>query len=346
MKFGRKLAVALVAVVVGGCTPARLTVVPVSERARLEMGSTNGVPYYVPRPYLLVTRDVDITDDLLAKAGISADGPARGLAGSTSVPRAATTGTTSGTGNGATKPPASGVSGLEDTEAPRVKAVPSYHFKVIYLPDLARQYAIQQRGGTFNNYQVKYELENGWMFKGTELSSETKIAETIEASSSGIGTILGSSIEQIMSALFPIPVPDAGVSGVSGEAAADVGPKIWLFEISDGPQGTLRINTERPFFEWPRDEGRSRRGYHPPVESGRDPDAADLPSRPTGTPRPPAPTPAPLPRQPGPEAASDGAPGSSQPAPPAGASQPAPPASASQPSPSPGAVPPGAGYPP
>lgn len=263
---------------------ARLVAVPISERARMEMGSSTGIPYYVPRPYLLVTRNLVIDEAALNAAGlvvqreggISAEAPADGQA------------------------PADGVAGVSSTVG--VQAAPTYDFKVVYLPDLTRQYALQQRSGILSSSSIKFELIGGWMFTGTEITNESQVPETISATMGGIANILGSSIEQVFAGLFPAPAEDSGISGVGGEAAPveDIGPKVWLFEISEGPLGTLRVNTDRPFFEWPP-AGRSSLRYRPALVpgTGRDPDIGDIRGRfPERRGAVEAPTPSPLPSPP------------------------------------------------
>jgi len=304
MRILRSGSLLLVAVLLGGCA-VRLTAIPVSERARLEMGSDTGIPYYVPRPYLLVTRDIELTDDALLEAGVVPDQNAGVSAVSipvtTSVSAdasgssadAASTGdnstqaegqgeavTAAGTIANVTAGTIAGTSPEGGTERPiTFHTAPTYQFRVIYLPDLTRQYALQQRGGAFSSVTLRYELKGGWMFTGTELTAETRLPETIEATTTGLANILETqSIGQVFQKFFPSTSDGGDTSGVSGIGPRSTprdkppGPKIWLFEISDGPRGTLHINLEEPFFQWPLDDGdRTRRARDLP-----NPDIGDL----------------------------------------------------------------------
>lgn len=247
-----------------GCTGATLTAIPISPKARQEMGRDHGIPYYVPRPYLLVTRDVAISDEALTAAGMvpAAEAGPSSVAGRSHPPAAPAP------GEGGPTSEALGYDGLSSISppAPGTVVIPTYKFKVIYLPDLTRQYALQQRGAPFTNTTLKLELEGGWMFKGTEVTSENKLPDLIESTTSGVANILGASMEQVFASLFPIPTGEAGVSSAGGSSQPDLSPRIWLFEIAEAPEGGLAINLEKPFFEWPREAPRPV--SRPPVLSG------------------------------------------------------------------------------
>lgn len=284
-----------------GCGP-RLTAIPVSPRARAEMGADHGIPYYVPRPFLLVTRNIEVSDDALVNAGIVADaggnsvlgslrsdkpaintrtasGAARSSAGADGATPSVNGGGAGGSGSGGVSSLSGGVSSLggggDDggDESTAASLVPTYRIRVVYLPDLSRQYALQQRGAGFGSTQIKYELEGGWMFKGTEISSESKLPEVIEATTSGVASVLGASMEQVFASLFPIPQPDSGVSAVGSGSNLDLSPRIWLFEIQADDRGQLSINTQKPFFEWPPRQESTRRV---PVDVSRDPGPGDV----------------------------------------------------------------------
>lgn len=291
-----------------GCGP-KLTAIPISPRARAEMGADHGIPYYVPRPFLLVTRNIEVTDESLVNAGIVTDAEGNTVVGPLRNDRPAISGrsagsagkTTTGTGTGAAsggESPAAGAvasvpgavvsstggagvsalpgreeDGAEGPASAVAQLIPTYRFRVVYLPDLSRQYALQQRGSAFGSTTVKYELEGGWMFKGTEISAESRLPEVIEATTSGAASILGASLEQVFASLFPIPQPESGVSGVGGGSSLDLSPRIWLFEIQADDRGQLNINTQKPLFEWPPRADGPRRV---PVEGSRDPGMGDV----------------------------------------------------------------------
>lgn len=282
-----------------GCG-ARLTAIPISPKARAEMGADHGIPYYAPRPYLLVTRNIAVTDEALASAGMGTNeegavlagtlkpnGAARAAAaaaGAGALP-ATSPGGSDAPGGGGGAEPEGGISSMEDREGGSTvtHAIPTYAFRVVYLPDLSRQYALQQRGGGFGNTNVKFELEGGWLFKGTEISSESILPQVIEATTTGIASVLGASLEQVFASMFPIPQDVAGVSSVGDGGGLDLSPRIWLFEILADEAGRLNIDTRKPFFEWPPRDGYG--GGRPPVDvGGRDPGPGDVRGT---TPRPP-----------------------------------------------------------
>lgn len=270
-----------------GCSVS-LTAVPVSPKAREEMGRTKGIPYYMPRPYLLVTRNVELSEEDLAAAGMPA-GPGTAAVGSLRERVEASSGAvrsmvpTSPSAPAAGEPVGTLDEGISAVGGPAsslaVKAgqvVPTYRMQVVYLPDLARQYALQQHSGPFASGSVKYELEGGWLFKGTEITQENVAGEIISATTSGVASILGTSLEQVFASLFPIPTEDYGVSSVGGSAGLDLSPRIWLFEIDNDAQGRLSINMKEPFFEWPPRETRATRAPIGAGAGGRDPESSDV----------------------------------------------------------------------
>lgn len=208
-----------------GCA-IKMTAVPISETARKEFGyGTRGIPYYLPRPYLLVTRNVTLPPLPVAGDKTSPPDPTRVDTTATAAP---------------------GVS----TDTP---VQPRYQIQVIYLPDLSRQYALQQEGG-FGNTALVYALQGGWMFTGLNVETQTKVPETISAVANGLSTVLGTSLEDILTHDMRMEEAGAGLSGVDDPMAEDISPRIWIFEISQTPAGVMFVDTKHPFFEWPTDE--------------------------------------------------------------------------------------------
>lgn len=239
-----------------GCATGQLVAVPISDTAKKEMNKIEGIPYYIPRPYLLITRNIEISSELVnqiqtdSKTGVYSEKPDE------------------------ESPPVSSVEKTAQKDQGGYHMKPVYHFKIIYLPDLTRQYALKQKGIAFSKSSLKYELENGWMFKGTEITSESQVPQIIDSVANGVSSVFGSSIEQLISSFSkqPTSISTAGASGVTSYSNdLPLSPKIWIFEISEA-SGILKINTEKPFFEWPKEN----KSLRPAVEAvTKDPEKTD-----------------------------------------------------------------------
>jgi hypothetical protein len=133
------------------CAP-QIEVVPLSKEAK-ERNAGNGIPYYLPKPYLLVTRNFEY---IYTHEDVVPDNT-----GSTSHDSTTTTTTVK-----PNDPPTGDV----------------FSYQIIYLPDTSEKYGIKISRGT-GTFKGKISIENGWKFLGINLETDSKTAETIK----GIG---------------------------------------------------------------------------------------------------------------------------------------------------------------
>jgi hypothetical protein len=123
--MGRIIIIFLVIGVVFGCT--RLSVVRITDP---EKSATEGIRFYRPYPYLLISEESK---------------PAK----------------------------------QDKTDPP---AKPMLQYKIIWLPDLSQEYAIQVRPG-LGTIDFKPSFEEGWKLVGLDAKLDSKTIEMIEAAS-------------------------------------------------------------------------------------------------------------------------------------------------------------------
>ncbi len=163
-------------------------------------GGDSGIPYYLPKPYLLITKNLCPI-------------------------RTETTGRETGTGEDEkkiikTKPVSSCDKGQD-----------SFSFQVIYLPDLAQKHGLKiaSRTGVIN---TTVTLVDGWKFTGLNLYADAKTYETIQA--------VGSAVVQAASPFKAAPETTAKAlpPGTDVQARAEE-PRagLWLYAISVDDDG-------------------------------------------------------------------------------------------------------------
>lgn len=138
------------ALVLGGCLGPKLT------GSKIRSDDQEAMPYYLPRPYLLVTKNFNLVE---------------------TTTRTTTT----------TKPDGTKIQVVEEaSQSPSAggKALASgktvYAYQIVYLPDQCNLYGLKiSRGiGTLDS---EIDFEDGWKFTGTRLRTDSKTPETIEA---------------------------------------------------------------------------------------------------------------------------------------------------------------------
>jgi hypothetical protein len=168
------------ALVLGGCLGPKLT------GSKIQSDDQEAMPYYLPKPYLLVTKNFNLIQ---------------------------TTKTTTTT----TKPDGTKIQVIEESsQGPSAggKALAPgktvYAYQIVYLPDPCKLYglAISRGIGTLDS---EIELEDGWKFTGTRLKTDSKTPETIEA--------LGKPISELGQALAGAVGSGARLAGAGGGAA-------------------------------------------------------------------------------------------------------------------------------
>jgi hypothetical protein len=165
----------LLGCLLSGC--AAVTAVPVSPTTGQEIpNAVDGIPYFLPAPYLLV---MEVPNEPPApKAG--GGGAAAGGAAPPAAPAPTTPGDKKSTDDG------SGTAPSPTTDTSFSMFTKQYGVKLIYLPDYSHPMVLRQRAG-IGSTTLKPTLQNGWMLTGLDSSADSKVAETI----SSVGSILG-----------------------------------------------------------------------------------------------------------------------------------------------------------
>jgi len=127
---------------------------------KLSSEKDEGIPYYLPKPYLLITRGLSAT---VYKPKVT----------ETVTEKGGTKTTTTVTEQAAVTP---------NTD----KA--AYSMEIVYLPDLRDKYGITIKPGSGTS-DTKITLENGWKLTSLAEISDTKIAETIKATAELVSAI-------------------------------------------------------------------------------------------------------------------------------------------------------------
>lgn len=120
-----------------------------------------GIPYYLPKPYLLITR---------------------GLSATVYKPKITETETENRDGTKTTT--------IVTEQAPVTSNVDKVEcsMQIVYLPDLRVKYGITINPGSGKS-ETKITLENGWKFTSLDAITDTKVAETITATAGLVSAI-------------------------------------------------------------------------------------------------------------------------------------------------------------
>lgn len=144
-----------------GCATAPYSV-PVSRQA-IEQSPGEGIPYYLPHPYLVVTKNFEgktVTESKTAKK--NEEGKDESVTEATKT---------------------------EPAEIDTNRDV--YAMQVIYLPDSTQKYALKFKRG-WGSYKASINLVDGWKLSGLNAEGDAKTAETISA--------IGTAVKDIASA--------------------------------------------------------------------------------------------------------------------------------------------------
>ncbi len=139
MKSMKFVMIVLISLFIGGCT-STITARP---------GGETGIPYYLPKPYLLITKNIA---PLVEKTTEKKDdkGNSRGI--------------------------------VRKEEPVRINNEKGdyYFFQIVYLPDLTQKYGleIQSRTGTI---KTNVTLIDGWKLVGINLDADAKTSDIIKA---------------------------------------------------------------------------------------------------------------------------------------------------------------------
>jgi len=166
-----------------GC--AGVTVTPLTADGTKD-GTEEGVRYYMPMPYLLVTE----LPPSLQKT--TTDTPDNQDLEEKKQDQAATPSANKDNGNETTSDPAKTTSSPAPMSDTSFSAqTPQYMIKLIYLPDLKHPMAISEHTGLFGSAEMKPALQDGWMLSSLDAPADNKTAETITAMASLVSATAG-----------------------------------------------------------------------------------------------------------------------------------------------------------
>jgi len=144
-----------------------------------------GVRYYMPKPYLLVT---EVPADPTTKPN---DNKNNGTE-STSTSRTTTdTSSTNNSAKGSSGDNGSGTSPSASTDTSFSMFTKQYGVKLIYLPDYSQPMVITENPGIFGSAEMKPVLQDGWMLTSLDASGDSKVSETIASLASLVGSAMG-----------------------------------------------------------------------------------------------------------------------------------------------------------
>lgn len=222
-----------------GCATTPYSV-PLSKAAREETPG-KGIPYYLPHPYLVVTKNLNfvVPEKTESKSNQNTE--------STSGQNTANQ--SSGKNSSSDKSGSSGKNNASAAEnaASDNSGKDSYSMQVVYLPDYSQKYALYYNRGV-GKYDSTVTLVDGWKMTGLNTSSDTKTAEIIQA--------IGSSVKDIASGAAAAGATfksqgveveeeegeEASKPAVPAETSKTVG--IWIYDLGG----------DKPFksvFSWP-----------------------------------------------------------------------------------------------
>ena len=163
---------------------ASVTAVPLMANGMPD-GTTKGLRYYLPKPYILVT-----------ELPVPAPAPqaARGTQGQGGAAGAGAAG-----GNGSGKDQSGKSSDSPQATTPTAPAtdtsfsasMANYSVKLIYLPDYNHPMALQEESGLFGNVSLAPTFQDGWMLTSLSSLNDSGGAAALAAVASLVGSAVG-----------------------------------------------------------------------------------------------------------------------------------------------------------
>jgi len=199
------------------------TSVPLSKRAREECTS-DGIPYYLPRPYLLVTKNFAVSETTTKSESPQPTDENK------------KTNKTSGTMIVVTT----------TVSAPSTSTnADVFAWQIIFLPDLEQKYGLRFKRG-WGSQETSINLVDGWKLAGINSKSDAKTAETIAA----IGTVIKEAASAASAVVSPVKMAEYAAPTTTpgtSEKPKEVRVGFWLYDIGDPRQFRLA-------FKWTSDE--------------------------------------------------------------------------------------------
>ncbi|MFL9910433.1 hypothetical protein [Paraburkholderia sp. RL17-337-BIB-A] len=165
---------ALICALAGCASVTAIVIDPATGQAKTN--AIDGIPYYQPAPYLLVT-EVPLDEQA------TPNGRAGGAGAAPSGDNKSQTGSNASQDGSGTSP-----SSASDTSFSMFTK--QYGLKLIYLPDMSRPMVLQQHPG-IGSTQLNASLQNGWMLTSISGSADSKTAETLASIGSLISAAKG-----------------------------------------------------------------------------------------------------------------------------------------------------------
>ena len=160
-----------------GC--AGVTVTPLTQSGTAKPGAKEGMRYYMPAPYLLVTRMPPVPSPHSAS---TTEQSANSTDDEVNAAKSAKpTATPSKSKDDGAEPSSAPAGGAPSSNTSFLASTPEYMLKLIYLPDQAKPMAVSVRTGLFGTASMKPGLQDGWMLTSLDASADSKTAETLTA---------------------------------------------------------------------------------------------------------------------------------------------------------------------
>ena len=247
MRYTHILATALISSYLVGCSSPSITAVNLDPNSK----EPKGIPYYLPKPYLIVTKNVryiptptvGLTQTVPIPAlfnppngvgstpATTSGGSAKSAAPAPPAPAPAPPAVAPApatTGEGANQQP---VYGNQVTVPAAVAVVPPasisdglipqefYTYQIVYLPDLTQKYGLRIKGGS-GELRATENLVNGWMHTGPGpfYLGNSSTAATVVAAGQAVGTV-GQDIGQVLVSALGLPTATgASLANLAGQA--------------------------------------------------------------------------------------------------------------------------------
>lgn len=199
-----------------------------SVKSKINGKTVEGIPYYFPKTYLLVTKNVAVVQRAIPPA---------------SKPAGKKKDRKEDGGEPISKPP------------DQIKiSDPKYAFQVIYLPDLEKGPIYIKMSAGFGSVTANFPLINGWQFTGGTISIDSQTDENMTALGSFAGSMASlattssgtsdsgfvSSLEKVLAMLLDEKPEAPGIDETTvkdkliknlEDALKNLKPGIWLFEM-------------------------------------------------------------------------------------------------------------------
>lgn len=207
----RKVFYLLLTLVISFSCTSEIAVVPLTEEAK-EGNIDVGIPYYLPKPYLLITRNV-ISDN---------------------TPSTQNTIIGYGTNN----------------QSNSLQARDMFLCRIIYLPDTSEKYGIKISGG-IGTFESNITIEDGWKFVGINVKTDSKTAETLKATAEGFKEVVSAIPFTEGVNLKSLPdrkgtIADKEIISIYKErlkkSITQPNAEVFLYDLAD---------LSKPVFQWP-----------------------------------------------------------------------------------------------